>query len=40
MIAFYVMRIKLGKITVENVPEKWRAAVQAALETESEVTTQ
>lgn len=40
MITFYLTRIKLGKITIEQVPEKWRSAVQEALETESEVTTQ
>ena len=34
MVTFYVTRIKLGKITIEQVPEKWRAAVQAALDEE------
>lgn len=39
MVNFYVTRIKLGRINIEQVPEKWRAAVQAALEEEeSEVT--
>ena len=27
MVKFYVLQIKLGKITLENVPEKWRDAV-------------
>ena len=40
MVTFYVTRIKLGKITIEQVPEKWRAAVQAALDAESEVNAQ
>lgn len=31
MIRFLVMQIKLGKITLEDVPEKYRAAVAAAL---------
>ena len=32
MVAFYVNRIKKGKMTLENVPEKWREAVREALE--------
>ena len=27
MVKFYVLQIKLGRITLENVPEKWRDAV-------------
>lgn len=32
MIKFYVQRIKQGKMTLEEVPEKWREAVQEMLE--------
>ena len=32
MVQFYVCRIKLGKMTIEDVPEKWRDAVKARLE--------
>jgi len=32
MVKFYVLRIKQGKITIENVPEKRREEVKAALE--------
>lgn len=32
MIKFYVNRIKQGKMTLENVPEKWREEVREALE--------
>lgn len=31
MAAFYVMKIKDGTITIDNVPGKWRAEVEAAL---------
>ena len=31
MIAFLVMQVKMGKLTVEDVPEKYREAVEAAL---------
>lgn len=31
MIKFFVIQIKLGKITLEQVPEKWRERVQEAL---------
>lgn len=31
MISFYVTRIRLGKMTIDQVPEKWRDAVAAAL---------
>ena len=31
MIQFYVNRIRAGKMTLEQVPEKWRIKVQQAL---------
>ena len=31
MAKFYAMQIKLGKITIEDVPERWRAAVEELL---------
>ena len=31
MIQFYVNRIRAGKMTIEQVPEKWRSSVQQAL---------
>lgn len=31
MVNFYVRRIKAGKMTLEEVPERWRAAVKEAL---------
>lgn len=31
MIKFYVLQIKLGKITIDDVPERWRDAVIEAL---------
>lgn len=31
MINFFVIQIKLGKITLEQVPEKYRAKVEEAL---------
>ncbi len=31
MVKFYVTQIKLGKITLENVPEKWRSQVEEAI---------
>lgn len=34
MVAFYVNRIRAGKMTIDNVPHKWREAVQAALDGE------
>lgn len=36
MVEFYVKLIKAGKKTIEQVPEKWRAAVEQALENERE----
>lgn len=32
MIQFLVIQIKLGRITIDQVPEKYREAVIAALE--------
>ena len=32
MISFYVNRIKQGKMTLEEVPEKWREQVRERLE--------
>lgn len=32
MVNFYVKRIKLGRCTIDDVPETWREAVRAALE--------
>ena len=34
MVAIYVRRIKTGKMTLEEVPEKWRAKVEAELNEE------
>ena len=34
MVAFYVRRIREGKMTLEEVPERWREAVRKALEDE------
>lgn len=34
MVAIYVRRIKAGKMTLEEVPEKWRAKVEAELNEE------
>ena len=31
MVNFYVKRIRAGKMTLEDVPEKWRKAVEEAL---------
>lgn len=32
MVKFYLIQIKLGKITLEDVPVKWREKVAEALE--------
>lgn len=32
MVEFYVRRIKKGKMTIDQVPEKWREEVRKALE--------
>ena len=34
MVKFYVMKIKDGVITVEDVPELWRTKVEEALKEE------
>ena len=34
MIKFYVNMIKKGKITIDDVPEKWREEVRKALDDE------
>lgn len=34
MVNFYVYRIKKGKMTLEDVPPKWRAEVAERLEEE------
>lgn len=31
MIKFFVIQIRLGKTTLEQVPEKWRARVEEVL---------
>lgn len=31
MVNFYVNRIRNGKLTLDQVPERWRAAVEEAL---------
>lgn len=31
MVKFYVKMIQKGKMTLEDVPERWRAAVEEAL---------
>lgn len=31
MVKFYVLQIKLGKITFEDVPVKWREQVETEL---------
>ena len=36
MVKFYVNRIQHGKSTIEQVPERWRAAVQEVLDAEAE----
>ena len=35
MTQVFGIQSKLGKLTLEQVPEKWRAAVKAALECEA-----
>lgn len=34
MVNFYVNRIKKGRMTLEDVPDRWREAVREALENE------
>lgn len=31
MVRFYVLQIKLGRITIEDVPEKWRELVKKEI---------
>ena len=31
MVKFYVLQIRLGKITIDDVPTKWREEVRKAL---------
>ena len=35
MAKLYYKRVKAGKMTIEDVPEHWRAAVQALLDAET-----
>ena len=35
MIEFLTIQVRIGKITLEQIPEKYRAAVAAMLEAES-----
>lgn len=32
MVKFYLMQIRIEKITIDDVPEKWREAVKNMLE--------
>lgn len=34
MIKFLVLQVKLGKITIDQIPEKYREAVRLELESE------
>lgn len=34
MVKFYALQIKMGKIALEDVPERWREAVAALLNKE------
>lgn len=34
MAKFYVMQIRLGKITIDDVPERWRKTTEELLEKE------
>ena len=36
MAKIYVRKIKAGQMTIDNVPERWRAEVEKLLENESE----
>jgi len=40
MVNFYVARILAGRMTVEQVPARWREAVRARLEPEPDVSYQ
>lgn len=32
MVRFYVLQVKLGKISIDDVPERWREQVEKELE--------
>lgn len=32
MVQFYILQIKMGRMTLEDVPEHWRAEVKKELE--------
>lgn len=32
MVQFYILQIKMGRMTLEDVPERWRAEVKKELE--------
>lgn len=32
MVRFYVLQVKLGKINIDDVPERWREQVRKELE--------
>ena len=32
MVRFYVLQIKMGNITIDDVPTKWREAVKKEIE--------
>lgn len=32
MVQFYVLQIKMGRMKIENVPERWREEVKNELE--------
>lgn len=32
MVRFYVLQVKLGKISIDDVPERWRDEVKKAME--------
>ena len=36
IVKFYVLQIKMKKMTIDDVPEKWREQVREELEKESE----
>lgn len=36
IVKFYVLQIKMKKMTIEDVPVKWRKQVEEELEKESE----
>lgn len=35
MVRFYVLQVKMGKISIDDVPAKWRKAVRNAIAEES-----